>query len=129
MTLTRIIDCVSTWSAENFESSSDPSRRTVNAPCPCRFAGVGVGDEADALLGDGVGDAMLTTCPVASQASLAAGRKYARLPAIAEMNTAKTARTAVRVILRRLREALARRPGLIPSGTGEQSSAKAGTSL
>ena len=75
MTLTRIIDCVSTWSAENFESSSDPSRRTVNAPCPCRFAGVGEGEDADVLLGNGVGDATLTTCPVASQASFAAGRK------------------------------------------------------
>ena len=74
MTLTRIIDCVSTWSAENFESSSDPSSRTVNAPCPCRFAGVGIGEDG-AVLGKGVGDAMLTTCPVASQASLAAGRK------------------------------------------------------
>jgi hypothetical protein len=72
---------------------------------------------------------MLTTCPVASKASLAAGRKYAKLPAIAERNTAKTARTAVRVILRRLREALARRPGWSPSGTGEQSNAKACASL
>jgi hypothetical protein len=109
MTLTRIIDCVRTCSAENFESSSDPSSRTVNAPCGWAM-GLGDGD-VSTLVGDGVGEAMLTTCPVASQASLAAGRKYAKLPAIAERPTAKTARTAVRVILRRLREALARRPG------------------
>jgi hypothetical protein len=31
------------------------------------------------------------------------------------------ARAAVRTMLRRLREALARRPGLIPSGTGHHS--------
>jgi hypothetical protein len=68
-----------------------------------------------------VGDAMLMTCPVASQASLAAGRKYAKLPAIADRPIATMARAAVRTMLRRLREALARRPGLIPSGTGQHS--------
>jgi hypothetical protein len=31
-TRTRIIDCVRTRSPENFESSSEPSRSTVNAP-------------------------------------------------------------------------------------------------
>src|SRR5260370_12411762 len=109
ITLTRIIDCVSTWSEENFESSSDPSSSTVNAPCGWA---TGLGDgEVSALVGDGVGEAILTTCPVASQASLAAGRKYARLPAIAERPTAKTATTAVRGILRPLGGALGRPPG------------------
>src|SRR5438445_13594979 len=64
---------------------------------------------------------MLTTWPVASHASFAEGRKYAKVPAIADSAIANTARTAVRVILRRLREALARRPGRIPI-TGKQSS-------
>src|SRR3989442_14774930 len=96
MTLTRIIDWVSTWSEENFESSSDPSSRTVNEP-GVRAAALGDGD---ALLvpdeGDGVGDAMVTTCPVASPASFAAGSKYASLPAIADRRTAKTPRVAGR---------------------------------
>ena len=81
---------------------------------------MGVGDAA-VLLGEGVGEARLMTWPVASQASLAEGRKYARLPAIADRAIAKMASAAVRTMLRRLREALARRPGLIPSGTGQHS--------
>src|SRR5713226_7453145 len=42
-TRTRIIDCVSTWSAENLESSSDPSSKTVKAPGCTR--GLGDGDD------------------------------------------------------------------------------------
>src|SRR2546428_4260125 len=129
MTLTRIIDWVSTWSEENFESSSDPSSRTVNEP-GVRAAALGDGD---ALLvsdeGEGVGDAMVPTCPVASHASFAAGRKYARLPAIADRTTAKTARVAVRVALRRPRDLRARRPGRVPSGTGQHSSQTARLAL
>src|SRR6266849_3561381 len=115
-TRTRIIDCVSTWSAENLESSSEPSSKTVKAPGCTRGLGDGDGDGA---FGDGVGDATVTTCPVASQASLAAGRKYAKLPAIADRPIAKMARAAVRVGLRRLREALARRPVFFSSVRGQ----------
>jgi hypothetical protein len=83
--------------------------------------GTGEGDEGAVLLGEGDGEAMVMTWLVASQASLAAGKKYAKLPAIADRPMAKMARAAVRTMLRRLREALARRPGLIPSGTGQHS--------
>src|SRR5260370_7000268 len=81
MTLTRIIDCVRTWSDENFESSSEPSSKTVKAP-GVWTTGLGEGDGDESALGDGLGDAMLMTCPVASQASLAAGRKSPTLPPI-----------------------------------------------
>ena len=110
ITRTRIIDWVSTWSAENLESSSEPSSNTVKAPFGWAATGVGVGEE-DEMLGEGVGDAMATTWPVASHASFAAGRKYAKLPAIADKPRATMTRAAVREMLRRLREALARRPG------------------
>ena len=91
--------------------------------------GTGDGDATAVLLGEGDGEAMLITWPVASQANLAAGRKYAKLPAIADKPMAKMARAAVRTMLRRLREALARRPGLIPSDTGPHSRRMACTAL
>src|SRR5260370_24908268 len=116
-TRTRIIDCVSTWSAKNLESSSEPRSRTVNASLGW---GRRLGEGDAVALGDGVGDgeAMAMTWPVASKASLAAGRKYAKLPAIADRAMAKMARAAVRTMLSRLREALAPRPGLLPRDTG-----------
>ena len=52
---TRIIDCVSTWSLSNLESSSEPRSRTVNAP----VVGLGDGDwgtgEVNRSVGEGVG--------------------------------------------------------------------------
>ncbi len=53
-TLTRIIDWVRTWSALNFESSSEPSSSTVKAP------GTELGDdegegEVKIEVGDGLG--------------------------------------------------------------------------
>ena len=72
-TRTKIMDCVNTWSALNFESSSEPSNKTVNAP------GMEVGDGD---CGGGVnkrsvgdGDGTVITWPVDSMASRAAGRK------------------------------------------------------
>src|SRR5579859_1791268 len=55
ITRTRIIDCVSTWSASNFESSSDPSRSTVKAP-DCAAEGPALGEGVNSSeVGDGVG--------------------------------------------------------------------------
>src|SRR5438270_7366677 len=119
MTRTRIIDCVSTCSLKNFESSSEPSRRTVNAPC---CWGVGFSD-ASGLNSEGSdeGDGMAIGLLIASYAVTTAGRKYAKPPDEAASATATTARTRVRIGFRRLREALARRPGRKPS-TGVHSS-------
>src|SRR5579859_2251478 len=103
LTRTRIIDCVSTWSALNLESSSEPSNRTVNA-VP-KGVGLGVGIRL------GEGDGTLTTCPVASNAVFAAGKKYARAPAKLDMITATTAIARIRKGFGRRREARARRPG------------------
>src|SRR5581483_10196660 len=78
-TRTRIIDWVSTRSPENFESSSEPRRRTVKAP---EVATVG----AELALGVGLkrievgdGDGRSIEAPEALKAIMAAGRKYARL--------------------------------------------------
>ena len=62
MTLTRIIDWVSTWSPRNFESSSDPSSSTVKAPTCWGELGDEVGEKSRP---DGEGDAISTTWPVA----------------------------------------------------------------
>src|SRR5712692_4356126 len=113
MTRTRIIDCVSTCSLRNFESSSEPIRRTVNAPCCC---GVGLADGSGLNSeGSGEGDGMTIGLLIASYAVNTAGRKYAKPPDDAASATATTAMTKVRMGFRRLREALARRPGLKPS--------------
>jgi hypothetical protein len=60
MTRTKIIDCVSTWSELNFESSSDPSNSTVNAPGTCATA-LGEGDVSSVGDGEGPGDGTVTT--------------------------------------------------------------------
>src|SRR5215472_12863658 len=118
MTLTRIIDCVSTWSPANLESSSEPSSRTVNAP----VIGAADGDcegsgEVSRPVGVGVGTRI--TWPVESRASWAAGRKYARPPATEESTMASRTRKLVRSGLSRRRDALLRCPGLNPRSTGE----------
>jgi hypothetical protein len=69
------------------------------------------------LVGDGEGT--LTTCPVSWIAVAAAGMKYAKPPATAEREKASATRTRLRKGLRRLRDARARCPGLIPNGTGD----------
>src|SRR6202165_4965689 len=126
MTRTRIIDWVRTWSALNFESSSDPNSSTVNGPP----GATGIGDgEGEKRMSVGEGDGMLTTCPVAWIAVAAAGMKYAKPPATADSAIARAARVMVRKGLRRPRERRARCPGLIPSGTGEDCSPGAGTGL
>ena len=107
-TRTRIIDCVRTWSEKNLESSSEPSRSTVNAPVGC---GEGLGVGVKRRVGEADGEATLTVWPVTSQAVAAAGRKYANAPADADRTTANPARAAERERLRRRREARARRPG------------------
>src|SRR5450759_3996827 len=89
-TRTRIIDWVSTWSELNFESSSDPSRRTVNAPCETASGDGEFEGENRMLVGDG--DATATAWPVSWSAVAAAGRKYANPPATAERATASTTR-------------------------------------
>jgi hypothetical protein len=117
-TRTRIIDWVRTRSPENLESSSDPRRSTVNAP-----AVVAVGTAL--ALGLGLkrpcvaeGEGISTDCPDALKAIIAAGRKYARLPEAAAISTASAEMTSERAGFRRLREALARRPGIPPSTAG-----------
>ena len=117
-TRTRIIDWVSTWSELNFESSSDPSSRIVNAPVMGAAVAVGELDGDASWLGDGV---TCWTWPSDSIASCAAGTKYAMPPATADMKMAKTTIRLVRKGLRRRRDALARCPGLKPSGTGTHS--------
>jgi hypothetical protein len=88
----------------------------VNAPCETAL-GDGDGDgEKRTLRGDG--DGMLAAWPVSWSAVAAAGRKYANPPATAERATASTTRLMVVKGLRRPRDARARCPGLIPSGTG-----------
>src|SRR5450759_1099882 len=81
---TRIIDWVSTWSALNLESLSEPSSKTVKAP---GVRGVAEGDGPSPTVGDGVGDGTATTWPVASKASATAGRKYAKPPAALDRAT------------------------------------------
>src|SRR5215472_17226972 len=119
-TRTRIIDWVRTWSELNLESSSDPRSRIVNAP----VIGAAVA-EAEALA-EGEGSALGVgtsgwTWPKDSIASWAAGTKYAMPPANADMKMASTTIRLVRKGLRRRRDALARCPGLKPSGTGRDS--------
>src|ERR1035437_7139802 len=114
LTRTRIIDWVSTRSALNLESLSEPSRRTVKAP---GVRGVGLGDRPSSCVGVGVGDGTSTTWPVASKASATAGRKYAKPPAALDRATAATAIVRMRKGLRRPCEARARWPGLLPSST------------
>jgi len=78
ITRRRIIDWVRTWSGENFESSSEPRRRTVNAPCETgAVEGDGEGENR-MLIGEGEGT--LTAWPVSWSAVAAAGRKYANHP-------------------------------------------------
>src|SRR5438552_14987006 len=94
-TLTRIIDWVRTWSELKFESSSEPSNNTVNAP----VTGDAVGnDDADGVgensrLGEGV---TLITWLVALIAISAAGMKYARPPASPDITRASRRRKLVR---------------------------------
>src|SRR5690348_2045696 len=127
-TRTRIIDCVSTWSELNLESSSEPRSSTVNAPVMGAGEGEGLGDgEARRSVGEGVGTRI--TCPVESSASCAAGMKYAIPPATDESTMASTTRKLVRRGLSRRREALMRRPGLMPRGTGEDCRPGAGIPL
>src|ERR1700686_4652875 len=126
MTRTRIIDWVRTWSALNFESSSDPKRSTVNGPPGATGIADGEGDNR-MCVGDGEG--MFTTWPVAWIAVAAAGMKYAKPPATADSEIARAARGMMRRGLRRPRERRARCPGLIPSGTGEDCSPGDGTGL
>ena len=114
-TLTRIIDCVRTWSALNFESSSEPSSSTVKAP------GTELGDgegerEVKIEVGDGLGSWI--TWPVASSAVCAAGTKYAKPPATDDIAMASRMRKLVRSGLSRRRDALTRCPGRKPRGTG-----------
>src|ERR1700674_1570159 len=127
LTLTRIIDWVSTWSPMNLESLSEPSSKTVNAP-GVWVAIDGVGDPSRPV-DDGVGDGTATAWPVASRASATAGRKYAKPPAALDSTTAATARERMRKGLRRPREARARRPGRYPSSTGVNSIPTAGAAL
>src|SRR5450759_1328208 len=126
-TRTRIIDWVSTWSELNFESSSDPRRRTVNAPCETAIGDAEGEGENRMLVGDG--EAMVTAWPVSWSAVAAAGRKYANPPATAERATASTTRVMVVKGLRRPRDLRARCPGLIPSGTGKHSTPGCGLAL
>src|ERR1700730_7054646 len=100
MTRTRIIDWVRTWSALNFESSSDPSKRTVNGPHGVTGIVDGEGEKRRQV---GDGDGMFTTCPVAWIAVAAAGMKYAKPPATAESAIARAATVMVRRGLRRPR--------------------------
>ena len=79
--------------------------------------GVGVGVVRSASEGDGIA----TDCPVAWSAVAAAGMKYAKPPAPTAKAVASAARKMDRKGLRRRRDALARCPGLIPSGTGRDS--------
>src|SRR5579864_1014873 len=67
-TLTRIIDWVNTRSPMNFESSSEPSSSTVNAPVTGTAVAEGEveGTGERSVLGDGV---TWSTCPVDSIAS------------------------------------------------------------
>src|SRR5947208_17097832 len=80
-TLTRIIDCVRTWSALNFESSSEPSSSTVKAPGTELGDGEG-GREVKLEVGDGLRSCI--TWPVACSAVSAVGKKYDEPPATVE---------------------------------------------
>src|SRR6266550_6310747 len=126
-TRTRIIDCVRTWSALNFESSSEPSRRTVNAPVTALGEGFCGDGDSKMSVGEGVGTVM--TWPADSIANCAAGRKYASPPATDERVMASKTRKLVRSGLSRRREALMRCPGLRPRGTGEHSRPWGGIAL
>src|SRR5260370_40314144 len=78
-TRTRIIDWVRTWSAENFESSSEPRSRTVNAPC-CE---TGLGDaegEGEKRVASGEGGGTTGGTPVPWSAGAAAGEEEADPP-------------------------------------------------
>jgi len=89
----------------------------VNAP-PTLATGddVGAGEAVNRSVGEGVG--ICGAWPNALSVSSAAGMKYARPPAPDERTRASATRTMVRKGLRRRRDALARWPGLLPSGTG-----------
>src|SRR5260370_28379637 len=116
-TRTRIIDWVRTWSAENFESSSEPRSRTVNAPC-CE---TGLGDaegEGEKRVASGEGEGTTAGTPVSWSAVAAAGKKEANPPATAQRATASTARVMVVKRLRRPPRARARCPRLLPSRPG-----------
>src|SRR5260370_12455431 len=116
-TRTRIIDWVRTWSAENFESSSEPRSRTVNAPC-CE---TGLGDaegEGEKRVASGEGEGTTAGTPVSWSAVAAAGKKEANPPPTAGRAAASTARELVGKRTKRPRQARARRPRLIASGHG-----------
>src|SRR5260370_19884971 len=124
-TRTRIIDWVRTWSAENFESSSEPRSRTVNAPC-CE---TGLGDaegEGEKRVASGEGEGTTAGTPVSWSALAAAGKKEANPPPTAERAAARTARVMVVKRVRRPRRARAAGPGLITSRTGPQCTPGAG---
>ena len=78
-------------------------------------------------VGDGVGTSGI--CEVELNATTAAGRKYANPPATAERAIASAARVMMVKGLRRPRDARARCPGFIPSGTGENCNPGCGLAL
>src|SRR5260370_37855419 len=103
-TRTRIIDWVRTWSAENFESSSEPRSRTVNAPC-CE---TGLGDaegEGEKRVASGEGEGTTAGTPVSWSAVAAAGKKEAHPPATPERGAARTDTVVVVHKRRRTRDA------------------------
>ena len=93
------------------------------------LAATGLVDGVTTLEGDALGDGTITTWPVASKASVMAGRKYAKPPAALDRATATTAIVRMRKGLRRPCEARARWPGRLPSSTGVNSSPTGASSM
>src|SRR5260370_41868686 len=88
-TRTRIIDWVRTWSAENFESSSEPRSRTVKAPC-CETGLVDGEGDGEKRVASGEGEGTTAATPVSWSAVAPAGEKKGNPPAPPARATART---------------------------------------